>query len=150
LRLGAVFLLFFRLFDFGVDRSCLDVPVESFHRLLLRLVHFELAHWNFVLVALAARLHLVANVHVAATASEPLLQQHLVVADLELVGCESQLVVLEVLLWSTVSISFAQTVGTLGSALLVAMGSSQQYGSLVKGWLRGLWFFFGYLGFVCL
>lgn len=100
------------------------------------------------MVALAARLHLVSNVHVATTSSEPLLQQHLVVTDLELVRCESQLVVLEVLLWSAVSISFSPAVGTFGGALLVAVGSSQQYGSLVESWLRWFWLFFDYFGFV--
>jgi len=100
--------------------------MESFHGLLLRLVHFERSHWHLVLVALAARLHLVADVDVRATPGEPLLQEDLVVAHLQLVRREAHFVVLLVSLLPFVGLPLAFAVGALGTALLVTVRPCQQ------------------------
>ena len=73
-------------------------------------------HRYFVLIALTARLHLVADINVGAATSEPLLQKNLVVAHFKLVRGEPQLVILEVGLFSGVGVSLALTVGTFWAA----------------------------------
>jgi len=100
--------------------------MKSLHGLPLRLVHLELAHRYLVLVALAARFHLVADVDIATTACEALLKQDLVVAHLELVRRKAQFVVLKVALLSVVGLPLTLAVGALWAAVFVTMRASQQ------------------------
>ena len=116
--------------------------MKPFHRLLLRFVHFEFAHWHLVLVALTARKHLIADVHIAATACESLLKEKLVVAHLELAGCKAQLVVLKVGLLAHIRLAFALAVAALGATLLITMRASQQDTRPIEGWLWSINLFF--------
>ena len=95
--------------------------MKPLHCLLLRLIHFEFAHWHFVLVALTAREHLVTDINVASATGKSLLKQDLVVAYFELAGRKAQLVVLEVSLLAIVCIPLAFAVATLRTTFLIAM-----------------------------
>ena len=113
--------------------------MEPLHCLLLRLVHFELANWHFVLVALAARPHLVSNVDIGATSREALLQQYLVVTDLKLVSCKASLVVLEISLLAIVSVPLPVAVGAFRASIFVAMATRKKNRCPIEGWLWCLW-----------
>ena len=95
--------------------------MEALHCLFLRLVHFELSDRYFVLIALAARQHLIPNVHIGAAPSEPLLKQDFVVADFEFVCSESQLVILQVRLIAIIGGALAFTVRALWATVFVTM-----------------------------
>ena len=95
--------------------------MEPSHGLLLRFIHFEFAHRHFVLIALAAGEHLVTNIHVAATPCKTLLEQNLIIAHLEFIGCESKFVVLEILLLAIESIALALAVAALRASFLIAV-----------------------------
>ena len=95
--------------------------MEALHRLLLRLVHFKFTHRHFVLVALAAGLHLIPNVNIRAAASEALLEKNFIVTDLELVCCESEFVILEIFFFAIVGVSLPVAIGALRASIFVTV-----------------------------
>ena len=87
--------------------------MKPLHGLLLRFAHFKFSDGHLVLIALAARAHLIPDVHVRTAASPPLLQEHFIVAHFKLVGCEARLVVLKLLLLAVIRVTLTSAVGTL-------------------------------------
>ena len=57
-----------------MDRTCLQIAVESIHYVSLTLAHFEVLDLQAVLVALTARLYRGLYVAIGATAGEALTQ----------------------------------------------------------------------------
>ena len=92
--------------------------------MLLRLVHFEKAHRHFILVNLTTRLDLIPDINVAATTSESLLQQDLIIRNLELVGREAQFVILQIFFFALVSFADTVAIGALWGSTSVIVRSS--------------------------